>query len=287
MERFLAKIGDPSVSVLVAAYNEDPYIGDCLISLKCQSLRPLEIIVIDDGSTDKTIENCEKHGVKVLRQNHKGPGAARNLGALNATGRVLAIADADMTFDAKYLETLVSPILSGEAAATAGWDEYVSNWENAWARCQCWYSNLPDRRRLPMNPPDDSEVYRAVRRDFFLASGGFEEGRGKSDDASISLRSGVKARIVRDAICYHRNAGSLIEVFRDAVWEGRDVVARNGVGLMIIRRGIRDNPFRAVIKGILRGIGRREPFLPVYALVYSMGMYRGMLDAWRTKRYFK
>lgn len=278
-----SRIDNPTVSVIIAAYNEKHCIADCLTSLQRQTWQPLEIIVIDDGSTDRTVDICLEHEVKVLKQNHKGPGVARNLGAQVAEGNILVIADADMAFDEKYVEILVEPIVKGEAIATIGWDEYVNNWDNAWARCQCWYFGLPERRRLPLEAPDGSDVYRAVRKDFFMKVGGFEGGRS-GDDKTIYLRTGVKGHIVKGAICYHNNAESLGEAFRDAVWKGRGVVGRNEVRWDKI---IFDNPLRALLKGIIRGITRREPLLPVYALVYNLGFNYGLFHALITKNYAK
>lgn len=278
-----SKVDDPKISVIIAAFNEEYCISDCLISLQRQTWQSLEIIVIDDGSTDRTVEICLEHNVKVLKQNHKGPGAARNLGAQAAGGNILVIADADMTFDEKYVETLVEPIVKGEVIATIGWDEYVSNWDNPWARCQCWYSGLPEKRRLPLEAPDGSDVYRAVRRDFFMKVGGFEGGRS-GDDKTIYLRTGLKAHIVKRAVCYHNNAESLSEIFRDAAWKGRDVVGRNEVRWYKI---IFDNPLRAIAKGIIRGINRREFLLPFYALVYNFGFHYGLFHALITKKYQK
>lgn len=51
-------------------------------------------------------------------------------------GNILALLDADMVFDPHYVEELVDPIMRGQAIAPVGWDEYVANWENPWARCE-------------------------------------------------------------------------------------------------------------------------------------------------------
>ena len=69
------------VSVVIPAYNEEEDIEGCVRTLINQSYKPLEIIFVDDGSTDKTLEILSKYkDIKVLKQDHKGPGAARNFG---------------------------------------------------------------------------------------------------------------------------------------------------------------------------------------------------------------
>ena len=83
----------PSVTVIIPVYNEERSIENCIRSLRNQSV-PLEIIVVDDGSKDNSVKICEGLGIKVLKQNHQGPGAARNLGARNAKGEILILVDA-------------------------------------------------------------------------------------------------------------------------------------------------------------------------------------------------
>lgn len=150
-----SSIADPSVSAIVPVYNEAHCVEECVRSLRAQDFRPLEIIVVDDGSRDESPRICEGLGVTVLRQTHQGPGRARNLGAQAAQGNILAFVDADMVLDEGYISRLVAPIVAGEAAATCHWNEEVLDWDNAWARCEVYYVGLPERRRHPSSrrPP--------------------------------------------------------------------------------------------------------------------------------------
>lgn len=75
----------PLVSVIVPAYNVESYIETCLASLIKQTLTNIEIIVVDDGSTDETADIIEKFAlkdarIKFFKQENKGVGAARNFG---------------------------------------------------------------------------------------------------------------------------------------------------------------------------------------------------------------
>ncbi|MGE5215376.1 MAG: glycosyltransferase family 2 protein [Chloroflexota bacterium] len=270
----------------MAAYNEEDSVGDCLLSLQRQTFKPMEILVIDDGSKDRTEAICRASGIRVLRQNHRGPGAARNLGARIARGNILVISDADMTFEEHYVEKLVSPIVEGKAVATVGWDEYVANWENPWARCQCFFENLPERRRLSYQCPRDSDVFRAIRKDIFLEVGGFEEDKGKSDDKSIYYRTGLKAIVVNGVICHHKNASTAREVFNDALWIGKDLIYSNGIVVGILRLGW-NNPVNNVLKGVFKGVAKRERYLPIYGLIYSVGLNCGFFQALVTGKHHK
>lgn len=107
------------ISVIIPTYNEKESLGDCIESLGTQTFKDFEIIVVDDGSTDGTVQVLENlasslPNFKFVRELHKGPGAARNLGAKHANGNILVLVDADMTFDKNFLETLVHPIEKGE-----------------------------------------------------------------------------------------------------------------------------------------------------------------------------
>src|SRR3972149_7564948 len=118
------------ISVIIPIYNEETTIGECLNSLSKQSYKNLEVILVDDGSTDNTlhvIKNLKSlvrtREVKIsnlilLKQNHKGPGPARNLGASRAKGEILVFVDADMTFEKDFVKDLTAPIIKGKTIGT-------------------------------------------------------------------------------------------------------------------------------------------------------------------------
>lgn len=85
------------ISVIIPTYNMGKYIEECLASVFAQTERDVEIIVIDDGSTDDTADRMEKYpDVKYIRQQNSGkPGAVRNIGLRRARGRFIAFLDAD------------------------------------------------------------------------------------------------------------------------------------------------------------------------------------------------
>lgn len=87
---------DVSISVIVPVYNGAAYLAEALASIANQSLRPTEIVVVDDGSTDASATVAESMaGVTVLRRPHAGLGATLNQGVRAATGEYLAFLDAD------------------------------------------------------------------------------------------------------------------------------------------------------------------------------------------------
>jgi glycosyltransferase involved in cell wall biosynthesis len=85
------------ISCIVPVFNGEPYLSETLDSILAQSYRPLEIIVADDGSTDRTANVVANYGdtIRYLKQENAGPPAARNLGLSSARGEFIAFLDAD------------------------------------------------------------------------------------------------------------------------------------------------------------------------------------------------
>lgn len=100
------------VSVIVPAYNTENYIKDCIESLIHQTLEELEVIIVDDGSKDRTLQVLkayeEKHPqrVKVLHKENGGQASARNLALQHAKGEYLGFVDSDDWVDLKMYELM-------------------------------------------------------------------------------------------------------------------------------------------------------------------------------------
>jgi len=89
---------DPKISIIIPSYNQGEYLATCIESALDQALKPHEIIVVDDGSTDLSLAIAEQYtakGVKVISQVNKGLPSARNTGIMNSTGDYILPLDAD------------------------------------------------------------------------------------------------------------------------------------------------------------------------------------------------
>src|SRR3989344_1305460 len=146
------------ISVIIPIFNEEKTIIDCLKSISNQSIKPYEVIVIDDGSTDNSVRIISNFQFPIsnfqfLKKQHEGPGEARNFGASRTHGDILVFVDADMTFDKEFLENLTKPIREGKTKGTFTKDELVSNWDSVWARCWNFNQNIVENHRIPLNYP--------------------------------------------------------------------------------------------------------------------------------------
>lgn len=110
---------DPSISVIIPAFNAVRYLPDAIESVRAQTLRPREIIVIDDGSTDATSEVLAGYGSVLIteRQENQGAAAARNRGLDLATGRFVAFLDADDVSAPQRLERQLVQLQGSHGAA--------------------------------------------------------------------------------------------------------------------------------------------------------------------------
>jgi glycosyltransferase involved in cell wall biosynthesis len=268
------------VSVIIPVYNEEETVKNCLESLFKQSCRDLEVIVIDDGSTDKTAEvvsgYADSSSLILLKQKHRGAGAARNLGAKQAKGEIFVFVDGDMIFEKNFIKQLIKPILDGKAIGTFSKEEYLLNKENIWA--QCWNINrgLPSNRMHPKDYPDKQKVFRAITKQAFVKAGGFDERAGYTDDWSLSEKLGVEAVVAPKAIFYHRNPGDLKEVFVQSRWMGKRRYKLGLVGILVSL--VRVSLPVSTIVGFAKSLLVKKPRFLLFKLISDLGIFIGILE---------
>ena len=117
-------MNNPIVSVVVAAYNIDDYLGRCLDSLVAQTLLDFEIVVVDDGSTDSTADIAKEFAgrdkrIVYLRKDNGGLPQARRTGYLASRGEYLCFVDGDDWFEPDYLLNLYEALSNTDAAFSA------------------------------------------------------------------------------------------------------------------------------------------------------------------------
>lgn len=268
------------ISVIIPTYNEAKVLENCIDSLKLQTQKDFEIIVIDDGSTDTTplkLRGATKTlpNFSFIEQKHEGPGAARNLGVKNAKGDILVFVDADMTFDKDFLFKLTEPVEKGLVNGTFSKEEYVSNWDKVFARCWSINEGWEPKRRHPKRYPDHQPVFRAILKSEFDRVGGFTPG-GYDDDWSLSRKLKYEAINASGAIFYHKNPYNLIEIFEHAKWIAKRKYKLGIIG-KIYNLFVYSFPDSIWI-GFWKSLFKKEPLFIVFKIVYDFGIFMGILE---------
>lgn len=112
----MQKIATPLLSVIVTVYNTENYITDCLQSVISQSLENYEIIIVDGGYPDSSMDICRKfadkcENITIVKANGKGPGDSRNCGMAAAKGKYITFVDGDDIIDADMYRQLMEEIV--------------------------------------------------------------------------------------------------------------------------------------------------------------------------------
>jgi glycosyltransferase involved in cell wall biosynthesis len=107
------------ISIIVPVYNVEDYVEECIKSLIDQTYSNTEIILVNDGSTDRSLEICQKYSsnkkIKVITQNNKGLSGARNTGIRHATGEYVGFVDSDDFIEPDMYQVLYDVLTENDA----------------------------------------------------------------------------------------------------------------------------------------------------------------------------
>lgn len=216
MTSVLTSENAPMVSLIIPVYNGITTLPDCIEAMSRQSYPGgMELIIVDDGSSDGSGDYAEKMGFKVIRQRNRGPGVARNIGAQQAKGEILIFADADVIFDQDCVAELVKPLVGSDIIGSQG--VFYSKQTNIIARFIQMEIDERYDKQLRAEHIDWVATYAAAyRRDVFLRNGGFND-TYSSEDAELSFRlagKGYKMVVAPKARCQHHNYENFFKFLR-------------------------------------------------------------------------
>ena len=215
----------PRCSVVVAAHNSARTVAATIASVRLQTLDDWELIVVDDGSSDRTaeiVETIDDARIRLVRQANRGPSAARNAGLRLARGRLISTLDSDDLWMPNYLEHMAGVLDRHPDAGVA----YTDAWALDDATGRIRKTSAMRYQRPPVSPPaappaflaallERNFVYNSVtmRREVVEAVGGYDEWFWVAEDWELWLRIASKGfRFVRadDLLAIYRHrAGSL------------------------------------------------------------------------------
>lgn len=193
----MSQISTPSISVVVPVFNNENQVGEALESILRQSYRPLEIIVIDDGSTDSSaaiIGGFGRH-ISYHYQPNSGSAAARNRGVVLSTGEYLAFLDADDLWAADKLTRQVAAF-EQEPRLDAVFGHVVE-----------FYQELSPENILSGPLPGHHPGTLLIRRSAFLRVGFFATACQLAevvDWYARALEVGINSRLLPDILMYRR-----------------------------------------------------------------------------------
>lgn len=186
---------EPVVSVVIPVYNGEKYLESCLENLMSQTYKSIDIIVVDDRSTDQSAEITRKYPVRLIsHEKNLGPSAARNTGIDAAKGKYIHFMDVDDGVNSDYYRAMVEAITTTEADVACGGMVNERNRLTQIFRKRKTYTSTEDKLRITY-VGKWGYVWRYLFRLDFLKQHGlrFEEGR-LIEDTIFSLSAIYYAR---------------------------------------------------------------------------------------------
>lgn len=226
----------PKVSVIIPVYNGEEFISECMDSVINQTLKDIEIFVVDDGSTDRTPSILKRYArrdnrIRIITQKNGGAGAARNNALQYVTGKYLSILDADDFFELNMLETAYKKAEETDA------DVVVFHCDNFNTETKeyypCTYSIrenlLPETQPFAGTdiPRDAFRLFvgwawdKLFRTEYVKENGFYFQEQRTTNDLLFVFSAIIKAkRIVTmdDLLAHHRRGTESLSVTREKSW---------------------------------------------------------------------
>lgn len=199
----------PTISVVIPAFNGEKYLAETITSVLSQTVRPTEIIIVDDGSKDNTSTVASKFPVTVITQPNGGPAKARNTGINASSGDWIAFLDADDTWNSTKIEQTIRAIEQKPDSAIIATNMYTGNPEDGWLPLNLAQKCDPTKPFFP-------QLYRrsflatstlVVKKSAILEAGGFDSTYFGPEDYDLWLKityAGGKIHFINEYLTNYR-----------------------------------------------------------------------------------
>lgn len=203
------------ISVIVPIYNTEPYLPECLDSILAQTYTNLEILLIDDGSTDRCGEICDQYAardprVRVFHTENRGLSIARNLGLDNAKGDYIGFVDSDDWIEHDMYEVLLKKLIQMDAdiVTCRFYQEYTDRTEeNPGPESEFAVEGDEVLRTYLLNKAICQDAWNNLYKSDLFHSVRFPEGRAFEDIATkyLLLQEAKKLVYIPDCLLHYRN----------------------------------------------------------------------------------
>ena len=214
-----------SVSIVIPAYNSQETIAQTIESCISQSYETddLEIVVVDDGSTDDTAEIIKKRPVRFISQDNNGPAAARNAGWKAASGEIVCFTDSDCVPEEEWVEKIVAKYTSDDIGGVGGSYE-IANKESLLA--ECIHDEIIQKHAATPAETDFLGSFNVSYRKRVLQEvGGFDESfrRASGEDNDLAYRvkkAGYRLIFDKETKVAHYHQSSLVKYLKEQCRHG-------------------------------------------------------------------
>jgi cellulose synthase/poly-beta-1,6-N-acetylglucosamine synthase-like glycosyltransferase len=216
----------PKVSIIVASYNSQQTIEECLKSILTLDYAEdaIEVIVMDGGSKDATVQIAEKFHIRVISIRLNAP-AAYNYAMKIAQHPILGFVDADAKVEAEWLKLLVPHLEDVKVAGVSGSIETWNN-DNPWAKI-IGYELKNRYKRIGKYTGRIATMNLLLKKAVIEEAGGWDENLPSQYDTDLGFRisnKGYKIAYEPNAVCYHYNRPTLYAYYKQQMQYGKNTL---------------------------------------------------------------
>jgi rhamnosyltransferase len=288
-----------SISVLIRSFNEEEHIGSLLAGIGHQTLQPAQIVLVDSGSTDQTVEIAKRFGVEVVEIDPDAFsfGRSLNLGCTAATGDLIVIASAHVRpeYDT-WLELLTAPLQDEKVALAYG--RQRGDHRTQFSEAQILARWFPDRSDLEQDHPFCNNANAAIRRAAWQEQPYDEQLTGLEDLdwARRAIERGLRIAYVAEAPVIHVHQESWSQIanrYRREALAHRRIFHDQRIGMLdavrLCAANIASDYYHALREGVLLS---NLASIPAFRAAQFWGTYNGfsrqgaVSDAVRRRFYY-